>query len=272
MPERSDGNPGVKIIYLLYFVYLEILPKLIVLSKIKLSSIMIEIEFVSYKKFTNQIEVNDIVDVLKENKIEFQIQNSSLPNLFITNNELNNEFKLMLRKDDFEKVDQLLTGIAEKQIATISNDYYLFEFSDDELLDIIKNKDEWGIFDYTLAKKILTVHGVELTKNILLSVNEKRIKELGEEKRDIKMVLFGFVFTLISYSILFKSEFISFSLLATGVGSVFGYILNYQEITLPNGIRKLVYTKTYRLSGKIILLLNFAMIVIILIRFFYLNV
>lgn len=85
------------------------------------------------------------------------------------------------------------------------------------------------------------------------------------------MVLFGFAFTLISYSILFKSEYISFSLLATGVGSVFGYILNYHEITLPNGIRKLVYTKTYRLNGKIILLLNIALIVIVLIRFFYLN-
>lgn len=244
---------------------------MIVFSKIKLSSIMIEIEFVSYKKFTNQIEVNDIVDVLKENKIEFQIQNNSLPNLFISNNELNNEFKLKLRKEDFAKVDQLLIDIAEKQITSISNDYYLFEFNDDELLDIIKNKDEWGIFDYILAKKILTDHGVELTMETLLSVNEKRIKELGEEKRDIKMVLFGFAFTLISYSILFKSEYISFSLLATGVGSVFGYILNYHEITLPNGIRKLVYTKTYRLNGKIILLLNIALIVIVLIRFFYLN-
>ena len=143
-----------------------------------------------------------------------------MPNLFISNNELNNEFKLKLRKDDFGKVDQLLIDIAEKQITSISNDYYLFEFNDDELLGIIKNKDEWGIFDYILAKKILTDHGVELTMETLLSANEKRIKEVGEEKRDIKMVLFGFVFTLISYSILFKSEFISFSLLATGVGSV----------------------------------------------------
>ncbi|MEI9912162.1 MAG: hypothetical protein WDO71_22415 [Bacteroidota bacterium] len=59
-------------------------------------------------------------------------------------------------------------------------DYYLFSFSDDELMDVLRKPDEWNEFDLYWAKKILHIRGVEIKPEDLEKAKQERLDELKQ--------------------------------------------------------------------------------------------
>ena len=86
---------------------------------------------------------------------------------------------MKLCPSDFRKARQLLEQYYQGQLAGIDPDYYLFSFSDDELLDLVRNADEWGPLDYVLAKQILAEHGKPVSREQETGYQAERIQTLA---------------------------------------------------------------------------------------------
>ncbi|MFP9100732.1 hypothetical protein ACLI09_16910 [Flavobacterium sp. RHBU_24] len=73
--------------------------------------------------------------------------------------EFQKEYAIKIQHKDFERAQAYLEQIAEAQIANVPDGYYLLDFTDEELHDLVQKKDEWNEFDYLLAKKLLKERG-----------------------------------------------------------------------------------------------------------------
>jgi hypothetical protein len=198
-------------------------------------------DFTTYQKFWSMDEAVELIHLLKENGIEFEVVDNSISVdvTFVPNRDREKEVKL--RKEDFAKVDELLEKIAESNLENVDKDHYLFQFSQAELLEIIQKPDEWSKDDFLLAKHILTTRGITITSDQVKELKEQRLEKLSEPESG------NALWTFIGY------------VLALG-GGVLGiligwHLMNFKKV-LPNGERVYVYTKTARKHGSVIVVLG----------------
>ena len=209
---------------------------------------MAENQFLTYQKFTDQSEAMELSDLLTKNNIDFQFEDTSASfDLTFTNSELSKEYRIKLKKQDFEKADKILMNISEQQLDTVDPDYYLFDFTDQELIEILVKSDEWGKFDYLLAQKILKGRGQEVSKELLDTLRKQRIEELAKpEESQRTWIIAGYVF----------------SILGGLLGLFIGWHLLSHKKTLPNGDRVYGYSIEDRKQGNRILILGIVFLVI----------
>jgi hypothetical protein len=203
---------------------------------------MNENDFLTYQHFNDKSEAEELLALLTENKIEcfFEDATASFDPSFV-NSELNNEYRIKLKKEDFEKADSFLLSITAKQIEGIDQDYYLFEFSNEELLEIISKRDEWSKLDYLLAQKILSDRGHTIEQEELQLIYKKRIEELSKpEKSQISWIITGYVLVL----------------LGGVLGLFIGWHFHSHKRTLPNGESVYAYSIKDRIHGKRIVVLG----------------
>lgn len=203
---------------------------------------MNENDFLTYQQFNDRSEAEELITLLTENNIEcfFEDTSASFDPSFV-NSELNNEYRIKLKKEDFEKADSLLISITAKQIEEIHQDYYLFDFSNEELLELISKSDEWSKFDYLLAQKILSERGHKIEQQELKLIYKHRNEELSKpEKSQINWIIAGYVFVL----------------LGGLLGLVIGWNLYSHKRTLPNGESVYAYSIEDRIHGKRIVVLG----------------
>jgi len=201
---------------------------------------MKENQFLTYRKFTDKSEALELSELLTKNNIDFILEDTSASfDPSFANNEFNNEFRIKLKKSDFELVDQLQLEISVNQIDSIDKDYYLFGFTDQELIEIITKSDEWSNFDYVLAQKILKDRGMEINKELLNTIRKQRIEELAKPEGSQKVwIIAGYAFSFIG------------GLLGLFIG---WHLLSYKK-TLPNGDRVYGYSMEDRTQGSYILI------------------
>jgi hypothetical protein len=157
------------------------------------------------------------------------------------NNNFEPTIHLKLLPADFNKARQVLEKNYQEQLASMDPDYYLFSFSDAELLDLVQHSDEWGPLDYALAKKILADHGKPVSSEQELTFHEERIKVLAQTETPKPFwVIAGYVLAF----------------LGSLLGFILGYILAYLRKTLPNGQQVYVYSTWERKHGKRILIIS----------------
>jgi hypothetical protein len=209
---------------------------------------MAENQFLTYQKFTNQSEAIALSDLLIKNNIDFQLEDTSASfDPTFTNSELSNEYRVKLKEQDFEKADKILIDISGQQLDTVDTNYYLFDFTDQELIEILVKSDEWGKFDYLLAQKILKGRGQEVSKELLETLRRQRIEELAKaEDSQRAWIIGGYVF----------------SILGGLLGLFIGWHLLSHKKTLPNGERVYGYSIGDRKHGNRILILGIVFLVI----------
>jgi hypothetical protein len=198
-------------------------------------------DFITYQKFWSMDEAMELIHLLKENDIEFEVVDNSISVdvTFVPNRDREKEVKL--RKEDFAKVDELLEKVAESNLENVDKDHYLFQFSQAELLEIIQKPDEWSKDDFLLAKHILTTQGITITSDQVKELKEQRLEKLAEpESGNALWTFIGYVLAL------------SGGILGILIG---WHLMNFKKV-LPNGERVYVYTKTARKHGRIIVVLG----------------
>jgi hypothetical protein len=197
-------------------------------------------EFITFEKFSNKNSADEFVKLIEEEKIEYFLENNSLSfDPTFANNGFGTEYCLKIKKEDFDRVNQILLEKSEKEINEIEKDYYLFTFSDEELIDVISKSDEWNAFDVSLAKKLLKEKGVDISSKRVEEIKEQRILELAKpEKKHLGFLIFGYI-----------------SALFGGLWAIFigWHLLTYKK-TLPNGNRIYAYSKDDRKHGNRILI------------------
>jgi hypothetical protein len=156
---------------------------------------MTEDKFITFHKFNLLEDAQELISTLKKNDIKVQIEDTSPPvDITFSGNQLQNEIRIKVKQSDVGIANQILEKQAEQLIDKFPNDYYLYDFTDNELIEIIEKSDEWSKEDYMLSQKILKDRGNEISKEEIEKIKQKRIEDLRTpEKGHIGWLIFGFI-------------------------------------------------------------------------------
>ena len=196
--------------------------------------------FLRYRKFIYKEDALELIKILKDNDIDYQLEENPIgidANFGADVN--NNEFILKIDKNVFGKVEKLEEELMKSNINNVDENYYLYEFSDEELIEIIIKKEEWNKFDYLLAQKILKERGKEINPELLNVIEKQRLEELSKQEELPKMwIYFGYFFAIIGGFL----------------GVLIGYYIMSYKKTLSNGESVYFYKKEDRKQGQNILI------------------
>jgi len=209
-------------------------------------------QLLTFQKFKDPEIANDIADKLRSAGIRCEIEDDhKFFDPTFSRNPLQNEIRVKLDPADFSKATKVLDDYYRSQLDTVDKDYYLFDFTDEELLQILTKPDEWGPLDYQLAQKILSDRGKEITGVELQSLKSQRISELEKPERSpTGLIIAGYISAVLG-----------------GIfGLVIGWILSTTKRTLPDGQFVYTYNSSDRQHGRIIS--GIALLMLISVLFF----
>lgn len=202
--------------------------------------------FITYQRFNFKEKALELGEILTEKNIPYILEDNSINfDLNFGSSSHNQDFRIKLLKQDFFKVDEILTQLYLNEIDNVDSDYYLFSFSDEELIEIISKRDEWGLFDYLLAQKILKQRGKEINIEVVNVLKNNRLKELAQPDDNAKSWLFaGYLF----------------SFLGGLMGIAIGYHLKTYKKALPNGDLMYIFSERVRNHGRNIMIIGSVMV------------
>lgn len=192
-----------------------------------------------FRTFSNTEQVSELQQVLSEHGIETIIDNNSPPVdvTFTGGGSINHKIEVRIKPSDFKKAEKILEQTAEQHLNDIIPGYYLLDFTDDELYDVLLKYDKWNTFDYTLAQKLLKDRGKQVDEALLKALKKQRLEELAKpDENQRPWIVAGYVFAL----------------LGGFLGLIIGYFLWTGKKTLPNGQKVYSYMAKDRRHGKYI--------------------
>ncbi len=195
-------------------------------------------EYSIFRKYSTLDQAKQLESLLSEESIESIIADNA-PTIDSTfgASPLNNEIEIRIKQIDFEKAEKILEKQAQNLITEVANDYYLFEFTNEELYEILLKSDEWSEFDYILSQQILRDRGKSVNTELLNSLKTERFKQLSKPEENQKSWIFAGYF---------------FSIIGGMLGLIIGYFLWTSKKTLPNGQKVYSYSEKDRKQGKYI--------------------
>jgi hypothetical protein len=194
-------------------------------------------KFLTFHTFSDAETAADFAEKLTAADIVYILESDpKMLDAAIIGSSSGSEIIIKLQSDDFERAHEFLGNYYKRLIENINSDYYLFEFSDKELLEIISKPDEWGYLDYQLAQKILNDRGKQLDSIAIQKYKDDRIEELSKPaKASRSLLILGYCF------------FIPFG---SVVSILVGRYLLYDKKVLPNGQSVFSFTDKNRRHGK----------------------
>lgn len=214
-------------------------------------------KFITYQKFDDAALADALAETLRENGIEYFVQEESSrfdPSFSMSRAAV--DYAVKVRSEDFERINALLLKQEEMDTEKVDKDYYLFNFTDDELMEVVTKADEWSTFDVVLARKILAERGKNISDEAIVEIEEQRIAELKKpEKSQTAWVVVGYIAALSGIYLMFYLSFI---------GLFIGWYLSHGKKTLPDGERVYTYIEPDRKHGKIIFWLAIVVLVLTL--------
>jgi hypothetical protein len=196
-----------------------------------------EPEFITYQKFNDIALANELAAQLEKHDISYLVEeeSQSFDPSFAFNNTMATDWAVKIRAEDFEKVNELLKEDEIEEVSEIGDDYYLYSFTDNELMEVITKADEWSPFDVVLARKLLADRGKNLTDETIAGIHEKRIEDLKvPDPPQTFWIVAGYVCALLG------------GLLGIFIG---WYLMTFKK-TLPNGERVYEYLESDRKHGR----------------------
>jgi hypothetical protein len=212
--------------------------------------------FLTFKRFSNEEDAKDLIELLKAQNISYSVEDAS-PQFDVTfaNNNFEKEVHIKLKPEDFERTEEILRT-KDSQLTTedIPPDYYLLEFSNEELIEILMKPDEWSSIDYNLSQRILESRGKSIDQEFLDTLRKKRTEELSKPEQTQKNWIYaGYIFALLG------------GLLGVFIG---WHLLTFKK-TLPTGERAYGYVESDRRNGRNILIIGLIFVAIEIV--FWLN-
>jgi hypothetical protein len=195
-----------------------------------------ESEFITYRTFDDIVLANVLGEQLDKHHIEYIVEEEPQP--FNGSSIFNTSFQkygIKIKSDKFEQVNKLLTEDENANLGEVEESYYLFDFTETELMDLLSKADEWSAFDVALARKILTDRGKNIDERTIKTLTEKRLDELkAPEQPQTFWIILGYICAFLG-----------------GVLGIFiGWHLSSFKKTLPDGERIFEYSESDRRHGK----------------------
>lgn len=214
-------------------------------------------EFSIFKRFPTLQHAYELQDLLHQHRITAIVADDAPPVdvTFSAGSSSKDIYEVRISRYDFKKAEEILQEDAKKLIAQVPKDHYLFEFTNEELYDILIKADEWSTFDYTLAQHILNQRGEHITQEVLQDLKNKRLKALATpESNQQPWIIMGYIFAIFGGFL----------------GILIGYFLWTNKKTLPNGQKVYAHTANDRTQGKFIFYLGLIILPItVIVRFLH---
>lgn len=204
--------------------------------------------FLTYQKFNDQAAAYELAQFFGENGLAYELEDSSINfDVSFAYSELNKEFRVKLKSNDFTRADELLRELSQKSIELADESHYLYQFTDEELMDILQKPDEWNAYDVALAQNILKDRGKEVSKECLAQLMSDRLSYLRKPEQASRFWVFaGYICAI----------------LGGGFGLFIGWHLIHHERTLPSGERVFAYTDNDRKDGYIIFIISIVSLIL----------
>jgi len=140
--------------------------------------------FKTFQTFNDPGLASAIADKLKAQRIVCHVEKVEPllePSFF--RNPVEPNIHLKVRVADLDRAHRVLEEHYEHQLQDVDPNYYLFSFSDIELLDIVAKPDEWGHFDYVLARELLAERGLPIPDETIRQMKQQRRRQLAQQSR-----------------------------------------------------------------------------------------
>lgn len=207
-------------------------------------------QYTSYEKFFNPEQAQPVISILKENNIPYEFV-SIKQNIdqVIAGGGPAYLYEIKIQAEQFNLANRVLRENIQVNLNEVDPDYYLFSFDDFELIEILKQPDEWGRLDYAIARKILESRGITYTNDELEALWKSRIETLAKPEQEGKAWIYAGRF---------------FSLMGGFFGILIGLVLVQSTKTLPDGRKVYTYDEETRKKGKNILYISLIVTAIVL--------
>jgi hypothetical protein len=195
-----------------------------------------------FKVFYDREEAESFARLLDEQGIKNEVsQLRTILDKSIIGDNTQGEVYVKINGYDFPKANTVIDEYINLNLKNIDPDYYLYEFTDDELQDIVAKADEWSNQDVIIAKKILSQRGHILTDKEVHDKTAKRLRQLAAPEGEKKhRILIGYLLSIF------------FCL----YGIFYGLMLYNAKKLLPNGQRVYTYNERVRNHGVIITVIS----------------
>ncbi|MES2555239.1 MAG: hypothetical protein V4604_03760 [Bacteroidota bacterium] len=160
---------------------------------------MPEAELITVKEFQDRELLGDYVELFEKAEIPFSVEDSKPRfDASFANDESRRYYRINVAPVDLSNALELCGRMDQKILEELPEDYYLFQFSDEELREVLVRSFEWNSLDVMLAKKILTERGVDFSESAIASERQEITDELdAPEKGDTLLVVCGYIFCLL---------------------------------------------------------------------------
>ncbi len=187
-----------------------------------------------FKTVTTKEEAKELVVLLDRNAIYCRVSSGGNLDSAMEGDTFAHQFELFVSEDDLERAKSLCLELAQESLSDIDPDYFLFRYSNEELIDILRKRDEWSELDVLLSEKILKDRCVAISEEQLQHEREGILEE-AREPEEIKQV-----WILVAYIFVFLSGF---------YGSFVGFSIWKATKKLPNGEKRPAYSDKARKHG-----------------------
>lgn len=195
-------------------------------------------KYLTFRKFDNPDEANAVLELLSSNNIPGRIEEErALLDTNLIGQQFDLPYCLKISPDNFTAAEELLRNSTDLSVAEPDKDYYLLTFSDEELMEVIDKKDEWGNYDYALALKLLRERGITLTAEDIERAHAQRVQALAKPDNGSSL------WTVAGYFI---------AAIGGLLGLFIGIFLMTAKKTLPDGSRVHAYSGNARMHGRFI--------------------
>jgi len=174
-------------------------------------------------------------------------------------------FTLKIPGRCFARADRILEEHTVVDISEVDPGYMLLSFSDEELIEVLKHKDDWGIFNYKLAEALLRERGAAVPEEKIRTFREmERRQKEAPASAGIALLTLGYASALYGTGIVtYLTGRAQRVLILPGVFALgIGWLLAYYKRTLSDGRQVWYFKDAERLQGKIILWLSLSIFAI----------
>ena len=215
-----------------------------------------EKKYILFRVFRNEEDMKFFTDVFDDCGIDYTIENpkadcndvlSSAYGVQVAEDAMQYKYMLMIAEDDFERSQsELRSHIADYfGNAGSEENTLLNEFSDDELLDVIKKPDEWAVEDIVMAQTLLDKRGKHVSDEVVDAYRQKRLEEVRQPKFG------GYGTIIIGYIFAFLGGIIGIFLAASLLG----------KKQLFNGEKVVMYDHKTRVNAIIYLIISIVVVI-----------
>ncbi|MFD2918349.1 hypothetical protein ACFS6H_01430 [Terrimonas rubra] len=198
-----------------------------------------------FKSLSNIEEAEKIGEELALHHIAYEIE--SPPQLLDRNfigEQPMPEHYIKLLPSDFTRANEIVESLYKNIAATVGKDYYLYDFSDEQVLDVVNHKSEWGDLNYYVALEILVKRGIPYDKQLTNVLEEEAAAIVPQPAKPFYLLL---VYIILAVSFIRPYPYFSIG------GLIVGLFLYGASKTLKNGTRISYYNPNTRKNGMIII-------------------